>query len=247
MKKVITAENIRNFAYVNDAVCKRPIQGIVVEFMGLGGQAQHNNETDFGMEMGKHGILCVIPYLNPWAWMNPQAIRTTNEIIEAVLECCGLDALPIVSAGGSMGGQQALVYAAYAARTPAACVVNCPVCDLPYHYTERPDLPRTLYSAFSMVDAQTIEEAMEAHSPLHLAEKRLLPAVRYAFFHCEEDKAVNKRQHSDRLVEKLKVYAAVEYYAVPDRGHCDLTDEMRERYKSIIVNALTCGKEMCRA
>lgn len=238
MKRVITAENVRCFAYVNDAVCTRPIRGIAIDFMGLGGQSRFDEETDLGLKMGKQGVLYVIPYLNPWAWMNPQAIKTTDEIIDAVLERCGKAELPIVSSGGSMGGQQALVYARYAKRTPVACVVNCPVCDLPYHYTERPDLPRTLYSAFSMVEADSIEEAMQAHSPLHLALGQLLPKIGYVFFHCEEDEAVNKRQHSDRLAEVLQNYAEVEYYAVPERGHCDLTAEMRELYEKKIVDAL---------
>ena len=55
--------------------------------------------------------------------------------------------IPVVSTGGSMGGQSALVYCAYSKRTPVACVANCPVCDTVFHFTERPDLPRTLYSA----------------------------------------------------------------------------------------------------
>lgn len=239
MKKVITAENVRNFAYVNDAVCSKPVRGIAVDFMGLGGQNRYDEETKFGLKMAEKSILYIVPYLNPWAWMNPQAVRTTDEILDAVFERCNLDSAPIVAVGGSMGGQQALVYTRYAKRTPAACVVNCPVCDLPYHYTERPDLPRTLYSAFSMVEADTIEDAMCDHSPLHLAQKKLLPQVRYVFFHCEEDLAVNKQKHSDRLVEVLREYADVEYHAVPGRGHCDLTDEMRMLYETRIVEAVS--------
>lgn len=231
MKCVITAENVRNFAYVNDAVCQRPIRGIVVEFMGLGNQKQFNEETELGKKFGEQGLIFVIPYLNPWAWMNPQAVKTTDEILEAVLERCGLDTLPIVSAGGSMGGQQALVYARYAERTPVKCVVNCPVCDLPYHYTERPDLPRTLYSAFGMTDADTLQEAMAAASPLHLAQRDEMPDAEYVVFHCEKDEAVNKQKHSDRFVDTMGKKRTVEYYAVPDRGHCDLTDEMRALYE----------------
>ncbi|MBQ9951005.1 MAG: hypothetical protein IJO98_02555 [Clostridia bacterium] len=176
-------------------------------------------------------MLFVVPYLNPWAWMNPQAVKTTDEIIEAVLEKCGLDDLPLVSAGGSMGGQQALVYARYAARTPVKCVVNCPVCDLPYHYTERPDLPRTLYSAYGTMDADTLEAAMATASPLHLARKGEMPGIEYVVFHCEKDEAVNKQMHSDRLVDAMNGYR-IEYHAVPDRGHCDLTDDMRALYEA---------------
>lgn len=236
MKRVITPENVRMFAYVNDAICRRPIRGIAVEFMGLGGQSRFDAETPVGEKMARNGILYIVPYLNPWAWMNPQAVQITDEIIEAVMERCEAADAPVISCGGSMGGQQALVYARYAKHTPVRCVVNCPVCDLPYHYTERPDLPRTLYSAFGTAQADTLEEAMEKASPLHLAQKREMPEIDYVIFHCEKDEAVNKQMHSDRFVQAMS--NSVEYYAVPDRGHCDLTDEMRALYEIKIIQTL---------
>jgi len=237
MKKVINAENVRLFAYVNDGVCRRPIRGIAVDFMGLGGQKQFDEDTPTGIRMGEKGIIYIVPYLNPWAWMNPQAVKITDDIIEAVMECCGLENARVVSCGGSMGGQQALVYARYAARVPVGCVVNCPVCDLPYHYTERPDLPRTLLSAFGAVEADTLEQAMEKASPLHLAVNGEMPDIRYVLFHCEKDEAVNKQKHSDRFAEDMSG-RRLEYYAVPDRGHCDLPDEMRALYEQKIADCM---------
>ena len=145
--------------------------------------------------------------------------------------------LPVVSTGGSMGGLSALLYARYSARRIAACVANCPVCDLPYHYTERPDLPRTLYSAYGTSDAETLEEALEQASPLHLAQKGDMPRIPYAIFHCCADEAVNKERHSDRLVEQLSRLAPVRYYEVPDRGHCDLPEDMIERYERCVAEA----------
>lgn len=236
MNRIINAENVKLFAYVNDALCRGSIKGIAVEFMGLGGQNRWVEETPLGLRMAEQGVLYIIPYLNPWAWMNPQAVRTTDEIINAVMERCNLDEVPIVSCGGSMGGQQALVYARYAKRTPAGCVINCPVCDLPYHFTERPDLPRTLYSAFGTSEEPTLEDAMAKASPLHLAQRGEMPEIKYVLFHCEKDEAVNKQKHSDRFVQAMG--NGVEYYAVPDRGHCDLTDEMRALYESKIVETL---------
>ena len=144
--------------------------------------------------------------------------------------------LPIVSTGLSMGGLSALVYMVYARRTPVACVANCPVCDLPYHFTERPDLPRTLYSAFFNYDG-TLQEALRSASPLHLVDQMPKEAD-YFIFHCEEDKAVNKQTHSDRFVELLSKQHNVHYYAVPDRGHCKLTEEMQNLYHAQIVNSI---------
>lgn len=236
MEKIIRADSVKLFAYVNDAVLKRPVRGIAVEFMGLGGMTIVQEDTPRGKWFGERGIAYVIPYLNPWSWMNEQAVRETDEILEAVCALLGCDTLPVVSTGGSMGGLASLVYTAKAANTPVACVANCPVCDLPYHYTERPDLPRTLYSAFGMY-AAGLETAMRTASPLHLAQEGSMPDVRYVLFHCDEDKAVNKQMHSDRFVQAM-LPKEIEYHAVPGRGHCDLTDEMRALYEQRVAQAL---------
>ena len=136
-----------------------------------------------------------------------------------------------------MGGLSALVYTAYAKRSPVACVANCPVCDLPYHFTERPDLPRTLYSAFGTYEG-TMKEALRSASPLHLVENMPV-ASNYYVFHCEEDKAVNKQKHSDRFVEKMAANHYIEYYTVSERGHCDLTEEMWEKYNACILRSVS--------
>ena len=201
------------------------------------------NETLEGEYYGEKGILYVVPYNNPWAWMNRQAAAYTDEIIDVLAESCGLDEdIPIISTGGSMGGQSALVYMAYAKRTPAACVVNCPVCDMVFHYTERPDLPRTIYSALFNEDG-TMQEALERISPLHLTDR--LPRVPYHFFHCEKDMAVNKQRHSDRLVDKMRAEGfEVTYDAVPERGHCDLTYAMKKRFARYAEEAVSAAGKM---
>ena len=115
-------------------------------------------------------------------------------------------------------------------------MANCPVCDLPYHYTERPDLPRTLYSAFATYEG-TLGEALHSASPIHLIDK--MPVTTdYYIFHCEEDKAVNKQKHSDPFVEKMLTEHKVDYYAVPGRGHGDLTADMWALYHKCIIDAI---------
>ena len=237
MEKIITAETFRYFAYCNDAVCKKPIRGIALEFFGLGGASMFWDETDAGKFYGEHGILLIVPYNNPWAWMNRQAVAYTDELVDVMFEKHNLPAdTPIVSTGGSMGGLSALVYTAYAKRTPAACVANCPVCDLPYHYTERPDLPRTMYSAFWNYEG-TMDEALRETSPLHLARDGKMPDVKYTVFHCTADKAVNKDMHSERFLASM-TKRDVTYHIVKDRGHCDLTPEMCEKYRAAVVSAV---------
>lgn len=189
--------------------------------------------------MPKRGFY-LVPYQNPWAWMNKYTVALTDELLDVIFDTYQLPKdTPIVSTGISMGGLSALTYAAYAKRKPVACVSNCPVCDLPYHFTERPDLPRTLYSAFIAYDG-TLEDALRSASPLHLVDK--LPiSTKYFLFHCEADLAVNKEIHADCFAEKMRRNHIIEYFIVPNRGHCDLTPDMQALYfecirKSIVEN-----------
>ena len=236
MEKIINYSNLRNFAYSNDKICKKPIKGIVISFFGLGNMTMFKDDTPEGEFFAEKGIIYLVPYNNPWAWMNKQAIEYTDYLIEVLADEYGLSGdIPIVSSGGSMGGCAALVYMAYAKRTPVACVANCPVCDLPYHFTERPDLPRTLYSAFFCYD-MSMDKALRSASPIHLIEK--LPDARYTLFHCDKDLAVNKERHSDRFVEMMKASHRIEYIEVEGRGHCDLPPELHLLYKEKCAAAI---------
>ena len=237
MKPVITYEHLRKFAYTNDQICKQPIKGVVLSFFGLNANSMFDTDPPEGIFYGERGILYVVPYNNPWAWMNRQAVAYTDEVIDVLLAHYGLpDTLPIVSTGGSMGGLSALVYTRYAKRTPVACVANCPVCDLVFHYGERADLPRTLYSAFYHYDGE-MEKALQTASPLHLVPG--MPRVVYHVFHCDRDEAVNLHAHSERFVEAMRAQGhRITFTIVEGRGHCDLTEEMWQRYTQACVHAV---------
>lgn len=228
MEKIIRFDALSSFAHNNAQLLTDPPRGIVLKFAGLGDARLYSDETDEDRYYASRNVLLLQPYNAPWCWMNRQAVAFTDELVQVVFSHYALpEGTPVVSTGGSMGGLSALVYCLYAGRTPAACVANCPVCDLPYHFTERPDLPRTLYNAFWNEDG-TLEEAMRARSPLHLAAK--LPEIPYVIYHCEQDQAVNKAMHSDRLVAAMRPAHDVTYIAVPDRGHCDLPEAQRQEF-----------------
>ncbi len=237
MEKIINIENLRQFAYVNHKICKKPIKGIVLSFFGLGNPSMFSNEIAEGEFYGEQGILYVVPYTNPWSWMNQQSIELVDEIIDVIINYYELsENIAIVSSGGSMGGQSAIVYMAYAKRTPIACVANCPVCDMVYHYNERKDLPRTLYSAFFNEQGSLID-ILKKYSPLHLMDK--LPKVKYHLFHCNNDKEVNIQAHSSTFVEKMKInHFDITYDVVLDRGHCDLSEEMKKKYVNYIIEEI---------
>ena len=237
MEKIINKQNVRNFAYVNDGVCKLPIKGMVVDFFGLGNMSMFALDTDAGEYYGERGIVYIVPYSNPWAWMNKQTVAYVDDIIGAVIDKLGLDVnIPIVLSGESMGGQSALTYCVYAKRTPVACVVNCPVCDSVYHYTERDDLPRTMYSAIYN-EQGSLEDALKSISPVHLIDK--MPRIEYHIFHCLSDNAVFPSKHSDIFVKEMQNKGhTVTYDTIPNRGHCDIGYHAKKLYAQYIVNAI---------
>lgn len=222
MNKIINYETIRSFAYVNDNVCKKPIRGVVVNFCGLNNKDMFDEDTNEGVYYGEEGVLYVHPYNNPWSWMNAQAVAYTDEIIDVIFEKYALpESTPVISMGNSMGGLASLVYTRYAKRTPIACISNCPVCDLVYHFTERPDLPRTIYSAFWNEEGE-LNDILKKYSPVHLAPE--MPDAKYYIFHCDKDKSVNLASHSQKFVAAMNEFGkGVELEVIPDRGHCKLT------------------------
>lgn len=237
MERIMTFETLRSFTYVNDSICAKPIRGIVIAFFGLGSQTRHAVDPVEGEIFGEKGILYVYPYNNPWHWMNRQGVAFTDEIIDVLMEHYNLPAdIPIVSTGGSMGGQSALTYMPYAKHTPVACVVNCPVCDSVFHFTERDDLPRTFYSAVYGFDG-TLEEGLQSISPLHLVDK--MPDVSYHVFHCTEDKAVNIDSHSRKFVAAMQAAGKrITLDTVEGRGHCSLPLAYKRMYDQYIFDAI---------
>lgn len=237
MKPEITYDNLRLFAYVNDAIVTHPIRGIMINFFGLGDQSRYSTDPEYAKYFASRGILYVFPYNDPWNWMNASAVSLTDAILDVLFERYHLPGnLPIVSSGWSMGGQCALTYPLYAARKPVACVANCPVCDTLFHYMERDDLPRTFLGALSSYDG-SLREGLKSISPLHLLD--CMPRINYHIFHCEEDKAVNIDAHSRRLVSEMRSRGfSVTFDTVPQRGHCDLTKEAFLKFDEYIVNEI---------
>lgn len=237
MQKIMTFETLPYFAETTADVVKTPIRGIVLNFAGLGFSHMFSEHDDYTQMLADNGLLRVIPYFNPWCWMNRQTVDYVDEIIDVLMAHFDLpDDIPIISTGGSMGGLCSLTYAKYAKRTPCAVISNCPVCDLPYHYTERRDLPRTLYSAFGTYEG-TLDEALRSASPLHLAAE--MPDIAYYIFHCDADMAVNKEKHSDAFVAAMRAAdRRVEYTIDVGRGHCDLSPEIKKMYDELPLKLL---------
>ena len=238
MEKIINAENLHYFAYTNERLLKGKPKGVILDFFGLGGQAMYHEDTKTGKLYAEQGALLVVPYTNPWGWMNSDEVRLTDEILDVLFEKYSLDdSTPIVSSGGSMGGLACIVYTKYAKRTPVGCVANCPVCDLVYHFTERVDLPRTIYSAFYSYEG-SFEDALKSASPFHLIDT-LPQKTSYVVFHCDKDSAVNITKHSEKFVKELSKSRDVKFFVVNDRDHCDLGEEMTRKYHEEVLSFIS--------
>ncbi|MBR6915809.1 MAG: prolyl oligopeptidase family serine peptidase [Clostridia bacterium] len=229
---MITYDNLRSFAYSNDKLIRGAPRGIAVSFSGLGCAAVHDSDTEEGRAFARENVIFLIPYHDPWAWGNSACVKLADESVAALCEKYG--DLPVCSTGGSMGGQGALVFCRYSESSVVSCVVNCPVCDTVFHFNERPDLPRTMYAAFSGSDDFNAE--IRARSPLHIAEE--LPKIPYTVFHCEKDGAVNISAHSEKFVEKMRSLGHnVTYIKVPGRDHCDLPEDEKRAFFNTVKSS----------
>jgi len=235
MNKIINVNNLRSFCYLNDDKVKENPKGLIIEFRGLGAQMMFNEYPKADV-YSDHNILYMIPYLNPWNWMNEQALNEIEELINVILEKYNMNTIKIASTGNSMGGLCALTYASYAKRIPDIVVANCPVCDLEYHYTERPDLPRTLYCAYYNANSnKDFFDTLSDYSPLRLAQRNLFPKTNYVIFHCDHDSQVNIDKHTRKWLEEMKDYK-IDFKVVKDRDHCDLDEEAQKIYQEVLLN-----------
>ena len=235
----VNAHTIEQFAFTNKKLLKNKIKGIVLDFHGLGDGRLRSEVSDFDIICAENDILSVFPYYGPWSWMNSNAVKFVDELLVAVCEREEVDIneIPIISTGGSMGGLSALMYTRHARITPKACFANCPVCDLMFHATERPDLPRTVYLAFNY-DNCSLEESMLNNSPFHQAEH--MPDVPYYIVHGTADTAVNIKMHSDRFVAAMRKFGKnITYITVEGMWHCDFSicPEVKKDYFNAIIKA----------
>ena len=211
-------EQIKQVAWVGDQHVKGPVRGVVLAFHGLGSPGLKTEPATLELAWAEAGGLVVFPYYGPWSWMNRQARAFVDELVEAVYAGYGLsDRTPLIATGGSMGGLSSLLYTRYARRPVAACLAVAPVCDLKFHFSERPDLPPTIRHAFRGYP-EDLETLLAEHSPLRQADR--MPRIPYLVIHGDKDAAVAKARHSDPLVAAMRGCGLnVEYVEVPGMGH----------------------------
>ncbi len=233
---ILTKENYLRFTYTNEELLTGAPRAIVFEFHGLGGgREMHCEHTKLSYFFAEHDIIYCMPFYGPWSWMNKASVNMVDELTEALWDKYGKE-LPTVSSGYSMGGLAGLIYSRHSKHTPAVCATICPVCDLPYHFTEREDTARTIYASYGGYD-MPLQDAMRIGSPIHQAEH--MPYIPYIIFAMTDDDQVNYKAHSETFVKRMRELGhTVEYVTVPNRGHCDMDKGSVEKYKQFIIDNL---------
>jgi dipeptidyl aminopeptidase/acylaminoacyl peptidase len=213
-------KTIKQLAWVGEEFLKGPIKGVVLVFHGLGFAGMKEQPSTEELEWAAAGWLVVFPYYGPWTWMNRNARAFMDDLVDSIYREYGLGPdVPLISTGGSMGGCSSLIYTRYAKRPVRACLALFPVCDLKLHFSERPDLPRTILYAFRGY-REDMESVFAEHSPLAQVEN--MPAIPYLLIHGDQDEAVAKHLHSDPMVAAMRRHGLdVEYMEVPGMMHGD--------------------------
>ena len=244
MDRFITYENLEKFAYSNDKLCKS-VKGIVLDFSGCSIYAMYSEHTPRGLFYAEKDVIYVIPYYNPWAWMNEPAVSLIDEIMDVLFAHYGLsEDTPIASTGGSMGGYGAIMYMIKAKRTPVICAANCPVCDVEWQVKNRFNNPRTFYSAFCY-EQGSFEEVVKRVSPMNNVDK-LPQEAEYHLFSGDNDQAVNYTVNSKRFYKKLQEAGLnATFMLCPGRDHAGVAHDSDEPMKKYILERFGIKYESC--
>ena len=225
--------NIADFAYTNEHLLGNPPVGIVPYLHGLGRGQRLKEDLEGGIYLAKRDILLVYPYSCTWGWANEETMGYIDECVDVFLAKYG-DTLPMCIAGGSMGGFSALVYACTTKRKLVACAADCPVCDLPRQFEEKPETRQTIYTAY--YGEKDFLSAIKERSPVANIAK--FPHIPYYINHGYGDTAVPKTQHSDLFVSLMRSAGYDVTYAQPDTAHCKYTEESFANYYGFMAEAI---------
>ena len=210
----MTPDNIKSFALIGSDYVPGEVKAICLCFPGLNATQMFDDIANDDKPLAHDGMLFVHPYVNPWNWMNEKTVCFADEIMDIIRQ--KYPTQPLILRGGSMGGYSVLAYSMFTHHKIDGICAIYPVCDLFYHWTERPDLPRTIHDA--MGDYGDISQKLQDRSPTYHPDA--LPDCPYLFIHGFADVRVNKTAHTDRMVKMLRDLGRdVKYVEAPGMGH----------------------------
>lgn len=228
----ITYDNLDIFAYTNEKLLTAPPRGICLEVQGLNACYSIFEDPPRGVFLAEQGILHVIPYTNPWSWLNDRAFAWTEHILAIMIDRCFGSVQPrLCVIGDSMGGYEALVFTAKTRYRVDRCCVNCPVTDLETFTQIDRSRAKTVFDAFD--DAPDVWAAIREHSPLRLIDR--MPKIPYYMVQCTGDNVLQPEIHAERYYAAAAEKMDISFDIDPGREHCDLSPAAREKYDAQIL------------
>ncbi|MBO5649238.1 MAG: hypothetical protein J6S76_04935 [Clostridia bacterium] len=236
--KYITAENLTEYAFLNEDTLVLPLRGICVDFHGYTDTTTFDKSPDTARELGEAGIAWVFPYYSPWAWMSASSREYNEQVLDAVYERLHADeSIPLLVSGGSMGGMTALNYLIYGKRKAVACALNCPVTDVCRIFEDAPYMRRSILSAH-ILEEDALSAVLSRYSPVEFCDR--LPHIPYFIVFGECDTYFMQTQMPP-LEEKLKEHHIAHTLLIqPQMGHCNIEQfpDAQRAYNDFIISNL---------
>ena len=234
--KYINANNIFDYAFINEDTLVYPLRGICVYFHGYTDSTMYESSHEIARALGEQGIAWVFPYYSVWAWMSRNSQEFNEQVICAAYERLKADeSIPLIVSGGSMGGLTALNYLVYGKRKAIGCALNCPVTDMNRIFADFYDFRRAILSAH--IDQEgDLEDVMGKYSPVRFADR--LPQIPYLFVFGENDRYFIEKQMPP-ILERFEHYRLpYELIIQPRMGHCDIRNhpDALSKYCDFIIS-----------
>ncbi len=227
----ITFENVREYAYTNADMVKKPVRGVYLNFHGAGYGDVRNEDSPFAKALAEAGVVEIFPYGTQDSWMKKGPAEEVEFLVDVIRRKYGIpDSVPVAFGGCSMGGFAALTFGLFSKIKPACVLANCPV-NVPEDWVDfqKPGLlPGTLEGI--------------TH-PLAAADR--LPEADYFFISGTNDPIPYMARNTRALARRLRKRGLkAELYEGPI-GHCGATEEMILAWNSFLFERLGVDAPAC--
>ena len=222
MDKNFLKANFGRVCLTNIELIKGEIKGIALYFTGLGHTSQPANDMVAAPVCAENGILYILPFYNPWCWMNKKTVSYIDTIVDTAKELYNIKSDVLVGIyGGSMGGHNTFHYAVKSKHKIVAAAVLCPCCNMEYEMAYSTNTIFRSYFESATEDTDDFNAYIHDNSPINMVEK--LPKIPYLFAVGLKDTVLVPSMHSDLMIEKmLEAGHEVDRIDYPEVAHCNL-------------------------
>lgn len=227
MDKKFLKDYFNKICLSNIDLIKGDIRGIALYFTGLGHTSQPMNDMVAAPVCAENGILYILPFYNPWCWMNEKTVKYVDAIVDTAMELYNISKdVPVGIYGGSMGGHNTFIYAMKSKHRIVAAAILCPCCNMEYEMAYSTNTIFRSYFESAIEDTDDFKAYIHDNSPVNMVEK--LPKIPYLFAVGLKDTVLVPSQHSDLMIERMiSAGHEVERQDYPEVAHCNLAHRDR--------------------